>query len=984
MKPIRLTLQAFGPFAGREVVDFRRIENLGLFVVTGPTGAGKTTIFDAMTFALYGSLSGDRPLRDVRSQHAADGDDTFVEFEFEMEGRRWRARRTPTWWRPRQRGDGDLVEVRPTAVLEEWTGQSFEPRTARLSEVTAKCEQIIGLGAEHFQRVVLLPQGKFQQFLVATTRDRRELLSRVFGTGLFAAAVERLRRELQEAQKANAELDSDISNRLDNAQDALSRLCGHLDEPPPEERPSPEALAARLEGLAPAIEAVAEQVAARSKAAVEARSRAAQAKQDAERWLQRDLLRRREAEMVPLRESMRERRAAIGRAERARPVGAARNDVLAAQAAREASLAKLRDALAAWHASAAAHGLEPLTDENPVGAAGRLRSVEGTLEARAGVLRDFAIAVEEEEKALASVDGARQALDKLVNRQTALVGELQHVGERLQASRSVAGLLASRTQERDVLRQRLAHLAEQAILLPKIADDRSEFDRLDKRARATLDAFVAASAPSLASRLVEGEPCPVCGSLDHPAPATSQEGVVRIDRAAVDRDQRKAEQAKEALTTKSERLRAVREALGEQAEAPLDPVREEFARAELLVEESEEADKLCESLETTRSGHQAELDGMAGRIAESNGLSSALAERGAAAATRLSDLRARAGGDTEAAVAVDRERFAGANRVLERWRQRVEADVAAAATLDTRRDTLANELGRGTWADLESALADLIEPGLLEQTRKEVGDFEVELIDISARLSAIEEQPPPEDRPDVEELEAQAKRVEEEADVASGRRSSVDIYRRQVRESLDQAHRLEGDGRELRERRERCELVHRVCDGQSPNRIRVALETWVLAGELDGVAQAASVHLYKMTAGRYRLERCDETAHGNARAGLDLVVHDSHTGRTRGTATLSGGEQFQASLALALGLADVVSRGGRAGGHVYQTLFVDEGFGSLDERSLEQALATLDQLREGGRMVGVITHVDLMKQSLPVGIEVSPRTDERGSTLRVA
>jgi exonuclease SbcC len=173
-----------------------------------------------------------------------------------------------------------------------------------------------------------------------------------------------------------------------------------------------------------------------------------------------------------------------------------------------------------------------------------------------------------------------------------------------------------------------------------------------------------------------------------------------------------------------------------------------------------------------------------------------------------------------------------------------------------------------------------------------------------------------------------------------------------------------------------------VCDGKTGDKI--SLESWVLASELDRVVAAASVHLHQMSRGRYRLERTDDAGHRGRQAGLDLAVFDSDTGRQRSPRTLSGGEKFQASLALALGLADVVSQGGRASGLAYETLFVDEGFGSLDPEALEQAVETLHQLRHSGRTVAVITHVEAMKQRLPAGIEVRRRADGRGSRVTVS
>ena len=225
------------------------------------------------------------------------------------------------------------------------------------------------------------------------------------------------------------------------------------------------------------------------------------------------------------------------------------------------------------------------------------------------------------------------------------------------------------------------------------------------------------------------------------------------------------------------------------------------------------------------------------------------------------------------------------------------------------------------------------------------------------------------------EAERQRREEDEAANRLTRLRQSVDLAER----GLAVAREVMADAVGLLSSAETATRVWRTCNGDGPGRI--GLETWVLAGELDRVTAAANVHLARMTGGRYRLERTDQAGRGGRRAGLDLVVHDAHTGRGRAPATLSGGEQFQAALALALGLADVVSHGGTGTGRVFEALFVDEGFGSLDPDALDLAVDALHQLRSTGRMVGVITHVEALKQQLPTGVEVRRRPDGGGSTL---
>jgi DNA repair protein SbcC/Rad50 len=261
-----------------------------------------------------------------------------------------------------------------------------------------------------------------------------------------------------------------------------------------------------------------------------------------------------------------------------------------------------------------------------------------------------------------------------------------------------------------------------------------------------------------------------------------------------------------------------------------------------------------------------------------------------------------------------------------------------------------------------------------------VTQWRTQLSSTTERLATFDDIDLPDDPPDVEALRHSAQLAAAAHDDARAAFHEQLSSITRCHESLGEVARVDGESRHVRDRSDLVRHVFATCNGDTP--ARVTLETWVLAHELDRVTAMANVHLGRMTAHRYQLQRVD-AAGGRGRTGLDLVVLDAHTGRSRATSTLSGGEQFQASLALALGLADVVSHGGVSSGRSFDALFVDEGFGSLDPDALEHAIDALQQLQATGRMVGAITHVEAMKQQLPVGIEVRRLADGGGSTLSV-
>jgi exonuclease SbcC len=251
--------------------------------------------------------------------------------------------------------------------------------------------------------------------------------------------------------------------------------------------------------------------------------------------------------------------------------------------------------------------------------------------------------------------------------------------------------------------------------------------------------------------------------------------------------------------------------------------------------------------------------------------------------------------------------------------------------------------------------------------------------DATASLRELEELGVPAERPDVEPARDHARQLAQHSDALAS--TSVVVQQRydDLAMSIRSARTVDDGAADLIERRNVAMNVYKVCNANSGRRI--GLETWVLAAELDRVTASATVHLQRMSKGRYALSRAVDGERGNQRNGLELAVFDAHTGQSRAPVTLSGGERFQASLSLALGLADVVSQGGSGSGRVFEALFVDEGFGSLDPESLDDAIDALTHLRASGRMVGAITHVEAMKQQLPTGIEVRRRPAGGGSTI---
>jgi exonuclease SbcC len=321
---------------------------------------------------------------------------------------------------------------------------------------------------------------------------------------------------------------------------------------------------------------------------------------------------------------------------------------------------------------------------------------------------------------------------------------------------------------------------------------------------------------------------------------------------------------------------------------------------------------------------------------------------------------------------------------LQQYNQALGAQQQEKTLHDAIRTQLKDDLATSQFATEDAVLRAFRSPTEIQALEYHIQSHDSQERKLRETLEDLSSDRLPNDCPDVAQLQQIAEQAKSKAREARDRVTRADMYCKNAQSHLRKAEELDAEAKKSRDAADLVSRVFQTCDGKGKGlgQSRISLETWVLTAELERVTAAASERLLRMTAGRYRLQRTETAASGNKQAGLDLEVFDSHTGRTRATGTLSGGEQFQASLALALGLADVVSHGGTGSGNVYGTLFIDEGFGSLDPEALEQVIDTLDTLRDGGRMVGVITHVEAMKQALPIGIEVLRRPDGRGSTLR--
>ncbi|WP_065966805.1 AAA family ATPase [Streptomyces sparsogenes] len=1102
MRLHRLAMTAFGPFATTQEVDFDELSAAGLFLLHGPTGAGKTSVLDAVCYGLYGQVPGARQGGgpSLRSDHADPHTPTEVLLELTVGGRRLEITRSPEQPRPKKRGTGFTREKAQSRLREYLPGAGEWKALSRShQEIGEEISQLLGMSKEQFCQVVLLPQGDFARFLRADELARGKLLGKLFDTGRFAAVEERLaelRRAAEKQVVAGDERLLALAHRMAQAAGATSpspSASGGEEHPLPELAPGEPGLAgAVLEWAAIARTTARERqdIALAAVQAAETAHHAARRAADTER--ERARLQHRHAEARHRAEELERQRAdhdlARERLDRARAADAvvpalelhpaAEHDHAAATAAERAARADLATApdlrfdapvphptelprprhaaddaepapvasgqgagqaprvvgagagleargefpgrpeadeerAAAGQAGVAVPGQGPREGAGPVGAdpgprfgmpglAGadaavlaaaerRVREELGSLgaarraERRAGEVADEVgrldrqaradeEAAEEAGQWLAGWEEVRQAHTRRIEaaqeaatRAEQLGGQLAPARQRLEAARR-RDLLAGQATEAE---ERLLRSREEAA-----AAHERWLDLKDRRLRGI--------AAELAAALRDGEPCAVCGAADHPAPA--RPGAGHVDRATEEaalEDYRGAEAGREEA---ERRLQSLREALAGAEAAAGGGTADELDRALADVETA-----LAEARGAAAGGHAArEALARAEEEHERRLTQRQEAERRAAARTShrealvaeraalLEELeRARGGAATVAERAARLERHAG---LLARAAETARETEAAARRLEEARARLA-EAARRAGFETPHAAARAVLPaadqrGLrhrLEQWQTESAAVAAELADPQVAAAAREARADPAAAEAAAEAATRLLREASARDAAA--RTRCQELDRLSAQAVADARRLAP----LRQEHDRLARLATLAAGTSAeNERRMRLEAYVLAARLEQVAAAASARLRRMSSGRYTLVHSDARTGGRGRSGLGLHVIDAWTGGERDTATLSGGETFFVSLALALGLADVVTD--EAGGVRLDTLFIDEGFGSLDEQTLDEVLDVLDSLRERDRTVGIVSHVADLRQRIPVRLEVVKGRD--GSTVR--
>ena len=902
MRPLKLTISAFGPYGGEVVLEMEKLGNRGLYLITGDTGAGKTTIFDAICFALYGEPSGSNRRADMlRSNFANAQTPTFVELEFSCGGKVYTVRRSPEYERPKERGEG-IRKVPAESTLIYPDGR--QPLTKN-REVTAAIAELIGLDREQFSQMAMIAQGDFLRLLLAKTEERSKIFREIFHTGPYQRFQERVRQEASALRADYENIQRSMEQYVQGIQCDPARL-----ETVTAEDGALELLSDLLKEDTEILQKLDREAEQQNQEIQNLDGQLAQAeladKSRRELEIAKTQLPQLEADLQKKKEEL----SACGEAEN-------RVKQLHLQAE------TLRQTLPQYdRLTQLQNRYESLQKQLLLGQDQRRQAEKDAEQCRKSVTE-----IESETQLLLSVSQkiAQAELEiKAVNVHLENLMRLKEAGHKMQ------------------LAQASLECGQKEYLLA-----REEAERISQSCAEKERLFLDQQAGILAAGLKEGTACPVCGSVHHPDPAEMAQNAPTQAELEQERKQlQKANDRRERASMEAHRLNGLAEA-----------AREGFLRlaADVLQEQDDLRILACLEGEITQAGEKltklqkdyASAEEMRLKLQKRQENLGRFREKMEEIAEKLRDLDMKLSAWSAEQIALDAE--IGNQKEHLQFQNRRQAELQI-------------EHLSGQAAELERKLL---------AARENHGRAEQLLQQQNTRITLLERQVSELPQMDLELLQQQRAQWAEARQKNQKLREQTN-HRLTANDAIEKQ--LLRSGEKLKKQGELWTMVRSLSEtvnGAISGKEKIMLETYVQMNFFDRVLRRANVRLLEMTGGRYSLQRRTE-ANRRSQSGLELDVLDHGTGMSRSAASLSGGESFQASLCLALGMSDELQP---IGGVRLETLFVDEGFGSLDDESLRQAMQTLHGLSEGERLVGIISHVDLLKQWVDRQIRVQRQSD---------
>ena len=1029
MKPLYMTISAFGPFAEKTEISFEKLGGHGLFLISGDTGAGKTTIFDAVCFALFGEVSGsNRGVESVRSDFALPSAKTYVELIFSHQDKQYRVIRNPKYSRPKLRGDG-MTEESADAALYRVEKDGIETVVTGYVPVKSKMETILGIDAKQFKQICMIAQGEFLELLYADSSSRGAIFRKVFHTDLYAD----FQKKLKDIEK----------ERRINFDDTEKRLLQYLQQ------------MAEVELTKEDLH--------RSEILIEEQESRLQEKQEKQASLEDELTKLEEKlQKLELQLSEgKERNRLLEQASQAQEAWARKSECRDEKEEEKETLKRQRIALDIIFPVADKVEQTQTAVENWKNACRsnteKLQIVESTLAELQQKRVDFQqrkpeideqknqlFKLQEEKSRFTQKDELLQSITQIGREKSNLSEELALLKEtqngrkqKLEEYQKAITEMDRLKVEMKVQKQSLEQNQERIALINELLQLRNEIDQREgllqkmrkqyaaaeiawlkakEEALQTEMLFLREQAGFLAEGLEDGMACPVCGSVHHPKKAVLNGNAPT--EAQWKQKQKAQEDAYQKLIGLKEDGTAEKEKLLMQKENLQTGCNKLNVSADGLVEAKNAEESVRTAMQAEEKRLQQMLDAIELLLPKKNKLEQEmeaeehklqqkeelLAEKTASLqkkqgeyevlVSQLGNLNAE---DVDTSVMILQESLERAEKeeseLNENWQKTKEekeryhalfsqAEKEAASAQETAVQTkaeLCSVLEKYGFASIEDFRSILLERNILEEKEKENRDFFIDLALLKQTAETLQQQCKEKDPVDLSALEEekdsislQKETAKQNADVLKQENAVFENNLKQAKKEFRQREKAAKDYLPIRE-------LSRTANGDIAGKEKIAFEQFVQGFYFQKILQAANLRLKDMTEGRYMLMHAQKASNKQSRTGLEVEVHDFYTGKSRSVRSLSGGEAFKASLCLALGLSDVIQA--HAGGVRIDTMFIDEGFGSLDDHSREQAVEVLQKLSYGDRLVGIISHVSELKESIDKKIIV--KKGSAGSTIEL-
>lgn len=1030
MKPLKLTMQAFGPYAGTETIDFKELENRTMFVISGKTGSGKTTIFDGISYAIYGKASGeDRNGPDLRSQFADDELLTEVTLEFSLRQKTYRITRSPQQDRKKKSGEGiTSVGAKAEFYLIDENGE-LQLLASNVREVDEKIKEIMIIDSNQFRQILMIPQGEFRKLLTSDSKEKEVILQRLFHTEIYKRVEEKLKEEATVLKKS-------VEDQVEKRNSALRSIKAVENEE------LKEYVAAGSINDALMLPLLKEEITAME-------TKLKELNKDREKLqLERDKMQQRlfeadatlkqiqSLETLKVTKEKLESQKDLFTEKEKQAVLAKKAALLDAQEQLCHRLKTDFDAMTN-QLSVITKRIEQLTERLLGAEKEHQKQIERESERKEAAEQVSNLEhMKEDVHAFASIasqfDELKQLLESALKSREKNEAQLKSTEERLKVlltekedseKAQVTYLENERKLEKLLLQldklKRLGSHNQKVNQVRASSEGRKgvfnqAVSRLDD-AKLTVEEleqeWLHSQAAVLAVSLHDGSACPVCGSEHHPEPAKASEGFIpteedlkaaRAQVSGIEREKSAAEKAYiEADTTLRSMVESGDEMIAEIIKFRPDFVVDQLATTVLLTEGD------VEKLQNEQNQHSVKLKGLEkikSEIKRFEDGKEMLNKQQKAIDENYSNLMIQY---TEKKTTLERmkEKIPEQLRSLQVFESKLKAAVTLHKQLNEEleqarknyqdaKELLGTEKARGEEAEkrmkeIGSKLADeretfkhnltaqgfenyqayhqaKIPEQAIQQLDTEIRSYREEIRSVTDRFAELSEMLKDIKKPDMDALQSEfagLNKIIKETDEAY---QDLNLKKRDNQSILEQVDSLNAQMKVLEEKYKLVGHLFEISKGQ--NTYRITFERFVLAAFLDDILSEANVRLNKMTSGRYRLLRKTDRSKGNVQSGLELLVLDAYTGQERHVKTLSGGESFKAALSLALGLADVVQN--YAGGVSLETMFIDEGFGTLDPESLDQATEALMDIQSSGRLVGIISHVPELKERIDARLEV--------------